>query len=307
MTLRAWMAFLTLCVIWGIPYFFIKLALEGFSPAWVAWGRVALAAAILLPIAWHRGVLRPALAHKGAIVAFAMIELVVPFFLIALGERWISSSLAGILVATVPLVVIALAPLFGVKERLGTRRLIGLGIGFVGVIALLGIDTVSSPLQWAGVACLMVGTVGYAVGPLIVQRHLADVDELGAVAISLVVSTAVLLPFAIPSTPEHLPSTTALVSLVVLGVVCTAMALLVYFYLIGAAGAARASVITYINPAIASLLGVFVLDEHFGVGSVTGLALILLGSWMGTSGSKGAHGAGAGHSMTPAQASEESR
>lgn len=305
MNLRAWMAFITLCVVWGLPYFFIKLALDGFSPAWIAWGRIALAAAILLPIAWHRGVLRAAFAHKGAIVAFALIELAVPFYVIALGERWISSSLAGILIATVPLVVLIMAPLFGVKERLGARRLLGLAIGFIGVIALLGIDTISSPMQWLGVACVMVGTIGYAAGPLIVQRYLADVDELGAVAASLLVGTLVLLPAAIPTTPDHLPSMTALIAVVVLGVVCTAIALLVYFYLIGAAGAARASVITYINPAVASLLGVFVLGEHFGVGAITGLVLILLGSWMGTGGAKAAHGEGARHSMTPARAAEK--
>lgn len=290
MNLRAWMAFVALSVVWGLPYLLIKFALEGFSPAWIAWGRIALAAAILLPIAWHRGVLRAAFAHKGAIVTFALVELAVPFYVIALGERWISSSLAGILVATVPLVVLILAPLFGVKERLAARRLLGLAIGFIGVFALLGIDTIHSSLQWLGVACIMVGTVGYAAGPLVVQRYLADVDELGAVAASLVVATVVLLPAAIPTTPDHLPSTTALAALVVLGVVCTAIALLVYFDLIGAAGAARASVITYINPAVASLLGVLVLDEHLGVGAITGLALILAGSWMGTGGAKPAHG-----------------
>ncbi len=284
MSLRAWVAFVALSLLWGLPYLFIKLALEGFSPAWIAWGRVAMAAAILAPIAWSRGVLREALAHKRAIVAFALIELTVPFYVIAVGERWISSSLAGILIATVPLMVLVLSPLFGVRERLGPRRLVGLAVGFAGVVALLGIDTVHGPLQWLGVACVLVGAAGYAAGPLVIQRHLAGVDELGAVAASLAVATVVLLPAAIPTVPDEMPSVTALTALVVLGVVCTAIALLVYFWLIGEAGAARASVLTYINPAVASLLGVLVLGEHFGVGAITGLALILLGSWMGTGG-----------------------
>jgi drug/metabolite transporter (DMT)-like permease len=284
MSLRAWVAFVALSLLWGLPYLFIKLALEGFSPAWIAWGRVALAAAILLPIAWRRGVLRAAFAHKGAIAAFAALELAMPFYVIALGERWISSSLAGILIATVPLLVLLLSPLFGVKERLGARRLLGLAVGFAGVVALLGLDSVQGSWQWLGVGCVLLGAAGYAVGPLVVQRHLAGVDELGAVAASLLVATVVLLPAAIPTTPDELPSSTAVVALAVLGVVCTALALLVYFFLIGEAGAARAAVITYINPAVASLLGVLVLREHFGLGAMTGLALIVLGSWMGTGG-----------------------
>ena len=149
---RGWMVFLALCVVWGIPYFFIKLALEEFSPACVAWSRAALGAAVLLPIAWKRGVLRPAMAHKRAILAFTLCEMVIPLYLIALGERWITSSLAGILVATLPIIVALLAPHFGVSERLGPRRLTGLAVGFAGVIALLGLDNIQGPEQWAGVA-----------------------------------------------------------------------------------------------------------------------------------------------------------
>lgn len=286
MNWRTWVVFAALCAIWGVPYFFIKLAIAEVSPACVAWTRVALGAAILLPVAWKRGVLRPLLAHKGAICAFAVAECVIPFFTIALGERWISSSMAGILIATVPLTVVVISPLFGVKEHLGTRRLTGLAVGFVGGVALLGIDTISGLQQWLGVACMVVATVGYAIGPLIVQRHLVDVDELGAVAASLGVATIALLPAAMLSAPERMPSALALTSIAVLGLVCTALAMWLYFYLIAQAGAARATVVAYINPAIASLLGVFVLHEHFGVGSMVGLALILFGSWLATSASR---------------------
>ena len=283
MSWRGWMVFLALCVVWGIPYFFIKLALEEFSPACVAWSRAALGAAVLLPIAWKRGVLRPAMAHKRAILAFTLCEMVIPLFLIALGERWITSALAGILVATLPIIVALLSPFFGVSERLGPRRLTGLAVGFAGVIALLGLDKIQGTEQWAGVACLFVATVGYAVGPLIVERHLRGVDELGAVTVSLVVASVVLLPTAALSAPTHLPSALAVISLIVLGVVCTAGGMLLYFYLIVQAGAARAAVITYINPAVAALLGVFILREPFGLGSAAGLILILLGSALATS------------------------
>jgi drug/metabolite transporter (DMT)-like permease len=248
----------------------------------VAWGRIALGAAILLPIAHARGVLRPAFAHKAAVSGFAFAELVIPFSLIAVGERWISSSMAGILIATVPMTVVILAPLFGLQERLGVRRIAGLAIGFGGVVALLGIDRISGPLQWAGVACMLIAVVGYAAGPLIVQRSLADVDELGALAASLLVAAIALSPVAALTAPDHVPSIQAISAVAALGVACTAVALLLYFYLINAAGAARASVVAYINPAVASVLGVLVLDEHFGLGSIVGLALILAGSWLAT-------------------------
>jgi drug/metabolite transporter (DMT)-like permease len=282
MSLRIGLTFAALCVIWGLPYFFIKLALTEVPPAGVAWARIALGAMVLLPVAWKRGVLPAVLQHKKAVCAFALAELVGPFFLISQGERWVSSSFAGILIATVPLMVIVLSPLFGVHETLSRRRMLGLIIGFAGVVTLLGLDVVDGPLGWIGAACIVIATVGYATGSLIVQRYLSSVDELGAVAASLVVATVVLLAPAALTAPGSVPSHLVLISLVVLGVVCTATALWLYFSLIAHIGAARAAVITYVNPAVAALLGVLILHESFGLGSALGLVLILLGSWLAT-------------------------
>lgn len=286
MSARTWTAFIVLCLIWGIPYFLIKVALVDLSPAVVAGGRIALGAAVLLPIAWHRGVLKPVMAHKGAIIAFALCELVVPFSAVSVAEVWISSSLTGVLIATVPLMVAVIAPLFGIRERIGPRRIVGLAIGFAGVVALLGIDRLSDAQQWLGAAVAFFAVVGYAVGPLIVQKHLAGVDELGATAASLTVASIVLAPFAFYFAPEQAPSTTSVASVIVLGVVCTALALMLFFYLIHSAGAARAAVVAYINPAVAALLGVLVLREPFGPGLVIGMAMILFGSWLATSGKR---------------------
>jgi len=282
MTWRVSAIFAALCIIWGLPYFFIKLAVAEVAPVGVAWARIALGAAVLLPVAWQRGTLPDVLRHKRAVCAFAFAELIGPFFLISQGEQWVSSSLTGILIATVPLMVIILAPLFGVHEALSRRRLVGLVLGFVGVVTLLGLDVVNGALGWIGAACVVLATVGYALGSLIVQRHLAGVDELGAVAASLVVATVVLFPPALLTAPGAVPSHLVLTSLVVLGVVCTAAALWLYFSLIAHLGAARAAIITYVNPAVAALLGVVVLHESFGLGSVLGLALILTGSWLAT-------------------------
>jgi len=281
-TLRGWITFVTLCIFWGIPYFFIKLALHDLSPAFVAWSRVTLGAAALLPVAWHRGVLGTVLKHKVAVIVFAVSELVIPFWMIPMGERWISSSLAGILVATCPLVIVIIAPLFGVREVMNARRWLGFTVGFVGVIVLLGLDTNVHGGQWLGIACLIAAIIGYAVGPLVVQKYLRGVDELGSLAASLVVASLVLLPAAMLSRPVDMPSALSIASIVVLGLICTAIALLLYFYLIHEAGAARSSVVAYVSPAIAAILGVAVLHEQMGVGTVIGLALILLGSWLST-------------------------
>jgi drug/metabolite transporter (DMT)-like permease len=267
---------------WGVPYFFIKLALEDLSPACIAWLRITLAALVLVPIAWRRGVLQAALRHRGAIMAFAFVELIIPFPLIGLAETWISSSLTGVLIASAPLMTAAFAPLFGIKETLTARRSIGLVVGFIGVMTLLGFDNSGGAYQWAGVLCVIVATVGYVIGPLVVQKYLRGVEDLGSLAASLVVSSVALLPAAFLTAPPRIPSTTALASIVILGLICTAAALLLYFHLIGQAGAARASIIAYVCPAVAALLGVVVLGERFSSGMVVAFGLIMIGSWMAT-------------------------
>jgi drug/metabolite transporter (DMT)-like permease len=284
MSWRGWMAFAALGVIWGVPYFFIKIAVQELSPLVVAWGRISLGALILLPFAWHRGALRDLWPHRGPLIAFALAEFVIPFCMISYGERWIASSVTGILIATVPLTIALISRFFGLHEPLGAWRLTGLIMGFAGVAALLGFGAISGTEGWAGVGCMLLATIGYAIGPLIVQRHLSGVDSSGAAAASLLVGSLVLLPFAIYAFPSHVPSTVALVSIVILGAVCTALAMVLLFYLIAQAGASRASVITYINPLVATLLGVLILHEHLGVGGITAFALILLGSWLGTRG-----------------------
>jgi drug/metabolite transporter (DMT)-like permease len=286
---RAWCAFAALGIIWGLPYFFIKLAVQELSPFVVAWGRITLAALVLLPIAWRRGALRSLGSHKVAILAFAMAEFVVPFAVISIGERWIDSSVTGILIAAVPLTITLISRFFGVHERLGIWRLLGLATGLLGVVALLGLGTISTPLQWAGVGCMLLATVGYAIGPLIIQKHLGELDSLGPIAASLLAASLLLLIPAAVTFPRSMPSNLALSSIAVLGLVCTATAMLLMFYLVSHAGASRASVITYINPIVATLLGMLILHEHLGVGGALAFVLILFGSWLATRGAPHEH------------------
>jgi drug/metabolite transporter (DMT)-like permease len=284
MSWRGWGAFAALGIIWGVPYFFIKVSVQELSPVVVAFGRVTLGASILLPIAWRRGALQSLGAHKAAIVAFALVEFAIPFSAISFGERWIDSSVTGILIAMVPLSIALIQRFFGVHERLGWWRILGLGLGLIGVVALLGFGTIEGPLGWAGVACMLIATMGYAVGPLIIQRHLSGLDPFGPLAASLAVASMVLLIPAVLTLPTRMPSVPVLASMAMLGLVCTALAMLLMFYLVGHAGASRAAVITYINPAVAALLGVFLLHERLGWGGILAFVLILLGSWLATRG-----------------------
>lgn len=288
--------FVALCIIWGIPYFFIKLAVADIPPIGVAWGRIALGAVILLPALRRADARASVRRHPWAVCAYALTDIIVPFSLITLGEQWISSSLTGVLIATMPLMVVVLSPLFGVHERAGPRRVSGLLIGFVGVVLLLGIDRVSAPLGWLGVGCVFFSTLCYAAAALIVQRHMSDVDERAAVAAALGVGALALLPLAAGASMARLPSAVSLLAVAVLGVLCTALALYLYFYLIARIGAGRAAVVTYVNPAIAAALGVLALHETFGIGGAVGLAMILIGSWLAT------HRAGPGSARTGAAA-----
>jgi drug/metabolite transporter (DMT)-like permease len=273
-----------LCVIWGIPYFLIKLAVMEVQPLLLAWCRVTLAACILLPIAWKRGALALLREHLVALFAFALAEFTIPFAAISLGEQWISSSVTGILIATVPLWVVLLARSFGVHEPLGLRRMTGLALGFIGVVTLLGFGTISGRSGWAGVACMLASAVGYAVGPLIIQRYLRGLDAVGPLAVCLAITAVLLLIPAMLELPSHRPTVTAISSIAVLGILCTAIAMLLMFYLVGHAGASRASLITYFNPVVASLLGIGLLDERLGAGGVAAFGMILAGSWLASRG-----------------------
>ena len=284
MSTRNWLTFAALGLIWGLPYFLIKIVVQEVHPFMLAWARLAIAALILLPIAWQRGALRGLMAHSGALFAFAVLEFVIPFSAISFGERWISSSTTGILIATVPIAVVLLSRFFGLQEPLGVRRLSGLLIGFAGVIALVGFGPITGLRGWAGVGCMLLATTGYALGPLIIQRYMRGMSPLGPMSVSIGMAALVLLPTALATWPRGLPSMPAVWSILALGVICTALAMLLMFYLIKSAGASRASLITYVNPAVAALLGVGILHERLGIGGLLAFALILLGTWQANRG-----------------------
>jgi drug/metabolite transporter (DMT)-like permease len=285
MSRRAWILFASVSVIWGVPYLFIKVALDGgASPMLVAWGRVAIGAALLLPIAWKLGYLDGLRAKARPLVAFSIAECGLPWWLIPLGEQHVSSSLAAILIASLPLVTALLAFRIDHTERVRGLRLAGLFVGLAGVVLLLGIDVGGQAGELLGALAILGATLCYATGLFIVKRHFADVNPIGAVAVALAISTVMLAPAGISSIPGSEVSEGAIASIVVLGAVCSALALILFFNLIADVGATRASVITYVNPAVAVLLGVAILGESLGPAAVAGMLLILAGSWFSTGG-----------------------
>jgi drug/metabolite transporter (DMT)-like permease len=281
---RGWALFAAVSVIWGMPYLFIKIAVDEISPSLVAWSRLTLAAAVLLPVAWKLGALRGLRERWRILTVFAAVEMAVPWPLLGFGEVHISSSLAAILVATVPLFVALIATRFDHSERPTATRLVGMLIGLAGVVALVGIDVGGKGDELLGALAVLCVALLYAIGPMIVKRRLSDVDPLGPVAASLGIAALLVTPFALASLPDSVPSADTFASIAVLGLLCSALAFLLFFRLIAEVGPAKATVITYINPVVALALGVAVLDESITTGVVVGLLLILAGSWLSTDG-----------------------
>jgi drug/metabolite transporter (DMT)-like permease len=275
---RGWVLFGTLGVCWGIPYLFIRIAVTDLDPLLVAFGRTALGALLLLPLALRARALRGLRPYWRPLLLYTTLEIVGPWVLLGHAETRLTSSATGLLIATVPIVAAIVLTITG-EDRLGRRRVLGLLLGFVGVALLVGLDFRAEDLIAVGQLLLVV--IGYAIGPIIVSRRLSSVPSLGVVTASLLIASVAYAPFTFFVWPDRLTAS-AVGSVVVLAVVCTAVAFLVMFALIAEAGPARMTLITYVNPAVAVLLGALFLDEPLTTGLLIGFPLILLGSVLGT-------------------------
>jgi drug/metabolite transporter (DMT)-like permease len=280
MSRRAVALFATMAVIWGIPYLLIRVAVAEVSPPVLVFARTGIGALVLLPLAIGRVDLRPTIRHWRWVVAFALIEIAGPWVLLGWAEQHVTSSLAGLLVAGVPLVGTVIAVLTGRDHHISATSLGGLLLGLVGVAAIAGTDLDAE--NAAAIGAIAIVVVGYATGPWILAHKLVGVPSLGVMAPSLVLSALLYLPVAVVMWPAEMPSPQALASLVILGLVCTALAFVLFAELITAVGPVRATVITYINPAVAAVLGVAVLAEPFTPAMAVGFALVIVGSVLAT-------------------------
>jgi drug/metabolite transporter (DMT)-like permease len=275
-----WWLFAALSVIWGIPYLLIKVADGGVEPPVLVLARVTIGAALLLPMAISRRQLRPLLPHWRWVALFALVEIIAPWLLLSEAETRLSSSLSGLLIASVPILVAVIGRATGGQDRLTVARWAGLLVGLAGV-ALLVVGGGAHGHLGSVVEVLLVA-VCYATGPLIVARKLSDLPSLGVTAASLALAAIVYAPVAALTWPSAMPAPKVLAALAGLGVLCTAVAFIGFFALIAEAGPARASVITYVNPAVAVVLGVLVLGERLTVTMGVAFAAILGGSVLAT-------------------------
>jgi drug/metabolite transporter (DMT)-like permease len=280
MTRRGLLLFAAMCLIWGIPYLFIRIAVSELTPATLVFLRTGVAAAVLLPIAIRRGGLRDLIEKWRPLIIFAAIEIGIPWLALSTAEQHISSSLAGLLISAVPLVGLVIAPVFGNRERIGPLNLMGLLLGIGGVAAIVGFDLRST--GWLPLTEIAVVATCYAIGPAILARHLSGLPSVGVIAASLAICAVVYAPVAALQWPRTVPTAGVLASVGVLALICTALAFLLFFALIAEIGPVRATVITYVNPAVAAVAGILVLHERFTVGMGFGFVLVLVGSTLAT-------------------------
>jgi drug/metabolite transporter (DMT)-like permease len=278
-TRRGWALFLALGVIWGLPYLLIRVSMREVSPVFLVFVRTAGGALLLAPFVVRRGALAPLLSRWKAVCAYTVVEIVVPWVVLSNAEKTVTSSLSGLLVAAVPIAGAVMARLTG-TDRIDRRRATGLVLGLAGVAALVGFDVGGPHLLVVSSFLLIIG--GYALGPWIFSKYLADLRGPSVVIASLTLAAIVYAPFAVVQRPHHELSTSVLLSLLGLIVVCTVGGFLAFFALISEIGPMRAIVITYLNPAVAVLLGVVVLGEPFGPATAVGFVLVLSGSVLAT-------------------------
>ena len=278
MTPRGWTLFLAMSVIWGIPYLLIKIAVEGVSVPVLVFARVAVGAAVLLPMVLSRRTVAIVRGHWRALLGFALFEIIAAWWLLSDAERHLTSSMTGLLIAAAPIIAAVLDRCTG-GERLGGRRIIGLAVGIAGVAVLAGPHIGGH--TWPIVEVLLVATC-YAIAPLIAARRLADVPALPMTAVCLAFAAVVYAVPAAMTWPEQMPAARVLLALAALAVICTALAFVVFFALIREVGAPRALVFTYINPAVALAAGVLVLHEPLTPWNLAALALIVTGCVLAT-------------------------
>lgn len=293
MSKKGLILFLIAGTAWGMPYLFIRIAVEDFSTWTIVFSRVVIGAAVLIPIAMKRDVLKPALKAWPYVLAYAVIEMIFPWFLITEAEREINSGLAGLLVATVPFFGLLIGIFYQKDKSLKhPKTLAGLAIGFTGVVLLVGIDALGGHISLPHVLMIILAAVGYSIAPVIVATKIPYVS---GVAVNGLAMAIVAVVYAIPASlalPKEIaanPPVESWLSILGLGVICSAVAFVAFFQLIKEIGSTRSTLVTYMNMAVAVVLGILLLGEPITAGILVGFPLVLIGSYLATKKHTGAN------------------
>jgi drug/metabolite transporter (DMT)-like permease len=282
MSRRGWFLFILVGFLWGIPYLFIKVAVDpdnGFTPATVVCLRTAIGAAILIPLAMKQRQLIFAIRGWRYVGAYALLEMIGPWILIGTAEQKISSGLAGLLVASVPIWATLFASMRGDKTVWQPKRIFGIIVGFIGLIAVVGIESITGSADALSIFMVLLASIGYSYAVMMVQGALPGVSGVAINAVAMAIAAIFYLPFAIAQWPHHEISSGAIRAVVGLGVLSTGAAFAAFFTLANIIGVARGSLVTYLNTACAVVLGVVILGEPLTTGIILGLPLVLIGSY----------------------------
>lgn len=286
-TRTGWILFAVMAVVWGMPYLFIKEALESYSPVAVVAGRTLIGGLVLLPFALRAGALKQAWRLWPWVLLFGVIEMAGPFLLLSHAELQLPSGLTGLLVATVPLFGTLIALLRGDRSTLTPSRLGGLLMGFAGVAVVVAGPGLF-PHEAGGLVAVgevLLTALLYAIAPFVIAAKLSHVPSLGTITLALFAIGLAYLPAALLTPPEA-PTVRATASLVLLGVLCTALAFVAFFALIRRVGPVRAVLFTYVNPVVAVILGTVLLAEPVTPGLLIGFPIVLAGCWLAATGGR---------------------
>ena len=279
MSKTGWVNFGIVGLLWGIPYLFLKVAVGELEPSVIVISRTLIGALLLAPLAIKRSIFWLPIKRWPFLLLYSACELIGPWYLITHAEQKINSGLTGLLIATTPIWAAILASIFGDKTVWHKSRLFGLIVGFIGVIAVVGLESVTGNSDLISIAMVLIASMGYAYAINMVNRRIPEVPGLALNTWAMIITSIVFLPFAIVQRPTQMPSVEVVLSVIGLGVLCTALAFTMFFKVIAEIGPPRASLVTYLNTAVAVVLGIIILSEPITLGIILGLPLVLIGSY----------------------------
>ena len=271
--------FLLVGFLWGIPYLLMKVAVEEIPPSAIVAGRTLIGAAILIPVALYRKTFKGAVLGFKFVAFYALLEMIGPWILISTAQKKIDSGLAGLLISTVPIFAAIITSMRGDHTVWQFKRMFGIVVGFIGLIAVVGLESFSGNSHPASIAMMILAAMGYSYAIIMVTTNLPLVDGIATNGLAMAITSIFWAPLAIAQWPSQVTLKPAL-SLIALGVLCTALAFLVFFKLLVEIGTARGSLVTYLNTSVAVVLGVIVLNEPITTGLIIGLPLVLIGSYL---------------------------